>query len=295
VPVEVPAGTSVAAGDVVFTTTAAVTAPPGSLTDRGTIAGGEVPAAVVAAAIGPGGNVAAEAIDTIVDEQIRNRLRGFPQNQARLVVNPEPTAGGVDTTGVEITQADVDAATAALRESLTAMVEERLEESDERLHADPAEPFEPVITGTDGLVGTRDQPEVEISGELRYDRLLVDGGDAEDRARERFAGDDDLLPAGHEILDDATRIEVGAVERRGEELVVEVSVRGRSAPRPDRAEILDRVVGLAPEEAEAVLASIGDASVELWPGWVAEVPENESRIDVQISGIDDPAPVPSGS
>ena len=50
----------------------------------------------------------------VVNEGIDQQLRGFPENPERRVDNPEATAGGVDDTGTEITQQDVDAATASL-------------------------------------------------------------------------------------------------------------------------------------------------------------------------------------
>ena len=295
VPVEIPAGTRVAAGDVAFATGATVVAPPGSLTGEGTIAAGEIAVGAGAEAIGPVGNVAAGAIDTILDQQTRNRLRGFPQNGAQLVLNPEATAGGVDTTGPEIIQADVDAAVATLRETLAGRVIEELEGTDDVLFADSAEPPEPVITVPEGLVGTRDQPQAEISGELAYERLLVDEQDVEADARERFVADDGAMTDGHALLDDATQVTLGGIERDGERLEVAVSVQGRSARVPDRAEVLARAVGLSADEAEVALADLGTATVDLWPGWVTTVPDSDWRIDVEIAGIDEVEPVPSGS
>ena len=92
-PVEVPGGTFVAAGEQAFATQADVTVPRGSLTAQGTIAAGEQSVAVVAAAPGPAANVPADAIDTVVDEQVDARLRGFPENPQRRVRNFEPTGG----------------------------------------------------------------------------------------------------------------------------------------------------------------------------------------------------------
>ena len=295
VPVEVPAGTRVAAGEVVFATAETVVAPAGSLTGSGTIAGGEVPVAVTAEIIGPGGNVGAEAIDTIVDQQTRNRLRGFPQNNARLVINPEPTAGGVDTTGIEFTQADVDTAVATLREALVAGVTEALEGTDEGLFADPTEAPEPVVTGVDGLAGARDQEAAEISGELAYDRLSVDPDDVRAEAENRLENDADAIPDGHELLANATEVTLGAVERNGDRLVVLATVTGRSAPILDRPEVIRLATGLTDDEARAALAGLGKAEVELWPGWVTVVPDSAERIEVEISGVEAPEPVPSGS
>jgi hypothetical protein len=295
VPVEVAAGTFVAAGEQAFATAAAITVPPGDLTDEGTIQAGEQAVNVTAAAVGPAANVDAQAIDEVLDDQTARRLRGFPRNTQRLVTNPEPTTGGVATTGVEITQADVDAATQQLRDALTTGLESALEGTDDGLFADPVEPAEPVITIPDGLVGTRDQAEVQISGELAYDRLTIDESDVEARAQERFVNDASVLPAGTQLLTDAIDVRIGDVTRQGDALAVDVTVVGRAMTSVSRDEVVQGIIGLSETEAEAALAALGQADVTLWPGWVSTVPDREWRIEVDISGIDEPIVEPSPS
>jgi hypothetical protein len=295
VPVEVAAGTFVAAGEQAFATAAAITVPPGDLTDEGTIQAGEQAVNVTAAAVGTAANVDAQAIDEVLDDQTARRLRGFPRNTQRLVTNPEPTTGGVATTGVEITQADVDAATQQLSDALTAGLETALEGSDAGLFADPVEPAEPVITIPDGLVGTRDQAEVQISGELAYDRLTIDESDVEARAQERFINDASVLPAGTQLLTDAIDVRIGGVTRQGDALAVDVTVIGRATTSVSPDEVVQAIIGLSESEAEAALAALGQADVTLWPGWVSTVPDREWRIDVDISGIEEPMAEPSPS
>ena len=274
-PVPVPPQTLVAAGEQAFGTVEGVEVPGGSLTSDGRIQAGEARVGVVAAAIGPGANVAADAIDTILDEGTRNRLRGFPQNNARLVVNPEATAGGINTTGVEITQADVDAAAASLREALSTGVAAALEGTDDGLFADALEAPEPVVAGVEGLVGIRDQAQAEISGTLAYDRLSVGEDEVRDTAGERFTADRDAVPI---------RVEIGEVRREGDALTVEVMVTGTSTSQIGRDEVIERVAGRSEGEARAALAELGEATVDLWPGWVASVPENDWRVEVQVIG-----------
>jgi hypothetical protein len=295
VPVEVAAGTFVAAGEQAFATAAAITVPPGDLTDEGTIQAGEQAVNVTAAAVGPAANVDAQAIDEVLDDQTARRLRGFPRNTQRLVTNPEPTTGGVATAGVEITQADVDAATQQLSDALTAGLETALEGSDAGLFADPVEPAEPVITIPDGLVGTRDQAEVQISGELAYDRLTIDESDVEARAQERFVNDASVLPAGTQLLTDAIDVRIGGVTRQGDALAVDVTVIGRATTSVSPDEVVQAIIGLSESEAEAALAALGQADVTLWPGWVSTVPDREWRIEVDISGIEEPMAEPSPS
>lgn len=279
-PVQVEAGTLVAAGLQAFETTDTVTVQRGTLTPEGTILAGEESVTVVARAVGTDANVGAQAIDQVLSEAAAAELRGFPDNPARLVFNPEATSGGVDTTGIEISQADVDAAVTTLREALEAGVSDELEETDSLRFADAVQAPEPVITGTDGLVGTRDQ--AEITGELAYDRLTVEADAIIARARERFQGDADLVEDGQELLSDTTEVEIGEVERQGDALVVAVTVTGRAAVVPNAEAIIERVIGLSPDEAETALADLGEAEVTLWPGWVASVPDGDWRITVEI-------------
>ncbi len=297
--VAVDAGTLVAvgaeAGDQAFETTEDVVVPAGQLTAQGTILAGEQAAAIVAAATGPAANVAADAINTILSQSTAARLRGFGNNRERLVLNPEATAGGVDDTGTEITQQDVDDATASLLGALDTAVTDALDETREVVYADPAEPPEPVIEGLDGLVGTRDVETAEISGTLAYDRLSVDESEVIALATERLLGDTAVLPPGHELLPSATEVAIGEARQDGEALIVAVTVTGASTPVIDRDEVVDRVRGRSVDEAEAALAGLGNPTVDLWPGWVSSVPGIDWRIEVRIAGEDVATPVPSSS
>lgn len=293
-PVTVEAGTLVAAELQAFATDVTVTVPRGRLTPAGLIQAGEATVDVEASAVGPAANVPPLAIDHVLSEPVASDLRGFPDNPEELVFNQEATAGGVDTTGIEISQPDVDAALASLREALDAAVATALEGTDEGLVADPADPLEPVITGLDYLVGTRDTEQVEIRGELAYDRLTADPDVVVARARERFEGQADLVPAGHLLLAEATSVRIGEVSRDGTRLEVAVTVSGRSAVVPDPDVVIERVIGLTVDEAETALADLGEAEVSLWPAWVASVPANEWRIAVEVTGVEGAEPVPGG-
>ncbi|MGQ0608824.1 MAG: hypothetical protein ACT4OQ_10235 [Chloroflexota bacterium] len=282
VDVAVGAGTLVAAGEQAFETVAEIVVPAGTLTGAGTIQAGEEAVGVTAAAVGPAANVAADAIDTILTQNVAARLRGFPNNTSRLVLNPEATVGGVDTTGPEITQADVDAARTALGEALEVALTEALEGSGEAIFADPTETAEPVVDGLEGLVETRDQETARISGSLAYDRLVVDRDEVMPLAEARLVDDANVVPSGHELLPDATRVTIGDARRDGDAIVVSVSVTGASTAVIDRDEVIDRVRGQGLETAHDALVELGEPRIELWPGWVASVPELDWRIDVQV-------------
>jgi hypothetical protein len=282
VPVDVPAGTFVAAGEQAFATQADVTVPRGQLTGAGTIAAGDIAVAVVAAAPGPAANVAAEAINVVVDQSVDARLRGFPENPQPRVLNPEPTSGGVDTAGPEITQEDVDAAVTVLREALASQVAEATDTADPDLIAVVAPPGEPVIEVPEGLVGRRDTERVEIGGELPWEVVRADPGTVIEEARSRLVEDLARLPVGHEYLEDSVEVELRQASLADGVLTVPAAVTARSIGRIDLDEVRSRIAGRSAEEAEAALADLGTVSVELWPGWAATVPELEWRVEIQI-------------
>jgi hypothetical protein len=284
VPVDVPAGTFVADGEQAFATQAAVTVPRGQLTGAGTIAAGDIAVAVLAAAAGPAGNVAAEAIDVVVDQSIDAQLRGFPENPQRRVINPEPTAGGVEASGPEIVQEDVDNALVALRQELSTQVDGAVGADDPDAVAVVAPPAEPRIEVPEDLVGRRDEARVEISGELDWEVVRADAAMVGDMARARLEADTTLVPDGQELLADSVDVVVAATEASlvDDVLTVPVDVTARSIGRIDREEIRRRITGRSAAEAEAALGDLGDANVELWPGWASTVPELEWRVEILI-------------
>ena len=285
IPVDVPAGTFVAAGEQAFATQAAVTVDRGRLTGEGTIAAGEAEVAVVAAAPGPVANVPAEAINVVVDPDTDARLRGFQENTQARVLNPAPTAGGVDTSGPEITQEDVDAAVAALTEDLRQQAAAAVAPAADEIIV-PAASAEPVIQLPDGLVGTRDEERVEISGELAWAADRLDPETVIRAAEERFGADAGAIPDDHELLPGSVAATVSEVTRADDGLSAETAVTAESAPTVERAAVIDRITGRDEVEAEAALADIGVAEIELWPGWVTSVPTVEWRVDVRIGSAE---------
>jgi hypothetical protein len=280
-PVSVPAGTFVAAGEQAFATQADVTVPRGRLTGQGTIAAGDIAVEVVAAAPGPAANVAADAINVVVNEDVDARLRGFPENPQPRVLNPDPTQGGVDTTGPEITQADVDAAVEALRTDLDAQVTDAVEGVDGQVAvADVAQ--DPSIVGLDDLVGRRDAERAEISGTQAWSLALVDEPEVISEGHALLEADASAVPDGHELQPDTVTVTLGEARLVDGSVEVDVMVRAVAAVGVTESTIRENARGRSATEAEAVLAPLGDTTVELWPGWVTTVPGNDWRVEVRI-------------
>jgi hypothetical protein len=286
-PVRVDAGTQVAAGEVVFATAETIVVPTGFFTIPGTER-----VAVTAVAPGPAGNLPADAIDTILNEAVRNSLRAFSDNPNRLVRNEEATAGGAENRQPEVTQEDVDAAVGQVRDDLAAQLQEALGD-DPALVYGPVDAGEPQVEVPGDLVGRRGEETFTISGTLAYRRPHVALAEVRDAARERVLDDPDAAPAGRELVPDSIEVEVGEVTGEGGELSVSVTVTAESDPLLDEAAIRELVAGRTEEEAEADLTWLGEVDVGLWPGWVDRVPELEWRIEIRVEGEPE-EPEPSG-
>lgn len=280
--VDLAPGTLVAAGEQAFVTVVPVLVPEGSLTPEGFIQAGQAAANVMASAAGPAANVPAETINTVLGDA-QGRLRGFANNDNRLVENPEPTSGGAERTGPEFTQADIDAAVEALRAQLTSRIVEELDPGDALVVPVGETAPEPVIEGLgDVPAGTRDVTSAEIRGTLAYDHWLVDSEELPRAAADELRIDPAALPAGAELVPDATTVEV--MEALGTDLGAEVTilVTGRATAEVDEADVIARIRGRSLADAEAALADLGDFDLRLWPGWVDSVTDIEWRIEVTL-------------
>jgi hypothetical protein len=274
-PVRVDVGTQVAAGEIVFATVETVVVPTGFFTIPGTADAG-----VTAVDPGPEGNVPADAIDTVLDEDTRNALRAFSDNPNRIVRNGDPTAGGDDNEEPEVTQQDVGRARRAIQADLEEQLAEALDDDPQLIHAD-AEAGEVSIIVPDDLVGRRGEGTFTLSGTLAYERANVRLADVEAAAAERLIEDDTAVPTGRQVAPDTISVEVGGATLEGDEMIVTVIVSAEADPRLDEGAIRDRVAGRTAPEAEAALEALGDVNVELWPGWVDRVPQLAFRIDIR--------------
>jgi hypothetical protein len=286
--VQVPAETLVATGqeegDQAYATNEAITVPAGEFDPfQGGITAGEASVDVTAAAPGPDGNVAAGAIDTVLDPNLAGELRGFPSITEPLVTNVDPTSGGETDSGTEFSQEDVDAALSELNDALQAAIEAEMTGTEDLLFADASEPAEPVIEGLEDLVGTRDTETAEISGSLSYDRLTADPARLDELAVERLGADPNVVPGGWQLVASSVDVEVRDVTREGDHLRVDLTMRGARTPIIERDAVLERVIGLSEPDAEAELADLGVATVDLWPVWVGTVPDREWRIELEIA------------
>jgi archaellum component FlaG (FlaF/FlaG flagellin family) len=278
--VDVPKGMQVAAGDVVFVTTDGVRVSAGKLTGRGTIQSGTARVGVVAAKPGTAGNVAANAINRVVDPNMAAELRGFPSNLP-LVHNDEPTSGGVEDHQPEITQADVDGVKQQIAAELAAQLAKHWQEAaTERVVGPAAVAEEPVVEVPKGLVGTVGQASFELTGKVAYQRATATRDAVGEAARQKLLADSSRTPSGTEIDPDSISVTLGEATAGEGGLSVAVRVSGSAAPSIDLDAIRQLIAGKTADEAQALLTDIGPASVKLWPGWVSRVPTLDWRISI---------------
>jgi hypothetical protein len=284
VTVEVPEGTRVSAGNLVFTTDARIVVAAGQLDASLSppIRPGTANVGVTASAPGPDGNVVAGAIDTILDRSTQVHLRGFSNNTSRLVNNPDALAGGTSTTQPEVSQGDVDALVAAVQAALGTQLTSHIAAATDRVYAPAATDETASVPVPDGLVGTVGQTTFQLSGTLAYSRTYAMAADLESEAARQLGGDARAVPAGSTLLPSTIALKITKVMAQGGIVTADAAVSGSVASSIDASAVRDRISGLTASQAEAALADLGTVHVDLWPAWVGEVPRLAFRISVDV-------------
>lgn len=265
--VAIPQGTHVSvAGTTTFATTERIVVPGGAFFGDP----GQKSVGVMAVVGGPTGNVAAGAIDTIDDANLRLNRR---------VTNDQPTTGGAETPHTVIQQSDVDAVVTAIDADLSTQAAAAVAGQPDRVYAGAAEV--PEVNIPVDLVGTEDQASFELTGTLAFDRAYVMAADLDAAARAALDGDPGAAPQGTSILPDSIQVDAGIATVNGQEMTVSVSVRAAAAAAIDEAAVRDKVAGKSRAEAGAALADLGTVRIDLWPGWVDSLPRIPFRITVR--------------
>jgi len=77
-------------------------------------------------------------------------------------------------------------------------------------------------------------------------------------------------------------VDIGEAALDGETIVVQTTVTADAVPDLDQESIRRSLVGMTAAQVQAALASIGPASVDLWPGWVDRLPRIDWRISISV-------------
>ncbi len=258
-----------------FTVLGDVTLPPATIDASLTIIPSTSFVGVEAVVAGVGGNVDAGAI-TVVP-------RGVNKN-AISVTNPEPISGGARTESPQVSQADVDAALAALQVLLRSDLD--------AIAADPTDvPPGTRLFGQTGivseaaptvdpatLVGT-DAAEFELEMTGTGTVLGVDPAPLDALAEARLA---ERVQDGWRVVDASIVVTVGEPSLFGQSVTFPVSVRATQVRVVDEETVIAAVRGLMLADAKMRLEAYGDVEISLWPDWVSNVPDDPSKVAVTI-------------
>ncbi len=271
----IPAGSIVSApGGIRFRTNKSVTVGAASLVGL-QIVPKSASVGVTAVKPGPDGNLEPNTILTI------------PRGESPLTLsvnNPEATTGGTREEFPKITQKDVDAALAALEVALQAEFEEQLADpalappgstvfpetaslGEATPSVDPATlvgteaaSFELGLSATGTVVAVNDEPVAAI---------------AETRLLESVA-------SGSELVEGSIEVTVGPAVVIGGEVTFPVTASATQVAVLDPAELEAMVLGKTPDEAAAILAPYGTATILLSPDWVSTIPTFANRVDLTV-------------
>jgi hypothetical protein len=256
-------------GGIEFQTTESVTLPRSP--DR---TASSMAVAIEAVSAGPGGNVEAGAISVVPSLE----------SQDIRVTNPEPTVGGLVETHPVVTAQDYDAAAVDLQNRLAGALAAYLREPADvppelqlfpetarqgAVQLDPPA-SEVVGAGLDAfeLAATSSATTVAVDPRLA---LEVIG------ARVQAAA-----PTGTRLVPETLRVEVadGVVEAAAIRFIG--TGEARVSEIIDPAALAEQVAGLPIPEARAILADVGSTTVNVWPEFVSELPDDLARISVEV-------------
>jgi hypothetical protein len=278
-------GEQFATGDSVFLPVAILSGSPPSISCQSR------DVAITARSPGTEGNVAAGTITDVPSDFNSVVIR---------VTNPNPTTGGTHTESKIVAQKDVDAALATLSKALRDEFTTQL--------ADPAK----VPAGLTLFPGTRSMssgdPTVapdSLVGQATptFTLKLVATGTATavDPALVQAVGDQRIraaVAADKALVKGSVDVRVGAPHVDGSAVLFPVTARASEVNAPDAGAIRRAVKGMPVDEARERLRDYGDATVDVWPGWVTTITSYDFRLDVNVVSdvpTEPITPVPSAS
>ena len=226
---------------------------------------------------GPDGNVQPNTITVI------------PRGEDPLtldVTNPDATAGGKRDEFPRVAQADLDAASAALRTALTTAFQARL--------ADPSLPAPGTTVFPE--TGTLGEPEFSVDPATLLGKE-VSTFDLGATATGSVLGVDEATVGTVASGDIATHVESGYTLVEGSSTIdpspgvvdngvitfpVTITAKEQLALDPNAIET--EIRGKTLDEAQSILARYGSAQLTVWPDWVGTIPTLDARVEVKVAG-----------
>jgi hypothetical protein len=260
--VETPAGTA-------FRTTQSVTLPPSTPS-----APAEVVAPIEAIEGGEAGNVRAGRIS----------LAPTLEDQGISVTNPADTTGGLTRTLPMVSSSDYEDAVENLENVLRGRLKTYVE--------DPANAPAglTIFTETRDLGSLTLEPpkesvvgsevaEFTLSGVVAAEVLAVDEQDVTSLLRTLVEA---RVPEGSRLLPETVTIEHDEGLVTGDAIVFDGLASARVTPVIDPEALAARIAGLPVSDAQAILDALGTATVNVWPGFLGELPADRERITLDV-------------
>lgn len=263
-----------------FQTLAVVTLPNATIEFPFTIVPSTSTVAVEAVQSGPSGNVGNNTI-TVVPKGENKRLL--------QVTNKEATSGGDSRQATEVSQADVDAAVAAIEAALLA-------DLDAQIAAGTGVPAGVTIfpvthalgdatyaTDPATLVGT-EATDFSLDATAQGTVIGVDASPIGELAEARLRG---RVTTGWTLVDASIQPVIGTPTVVGEIVTYPVTISGTQTHDVNEAALIAEIRGLVLADARARLEDYGDVEISLWPDWVSTIPTRAGGITFTIG---DPQP-----
>jgi hypothetical protein len=242
---------------------------------------------VTAVKAGPEGNVEPNTILVI------------PRGEDPLtldVTNPDATSGGKRDEFPRVSQADLDAATAALRSQLTSQFQTRLTDpalagSDTTVFPETGQLGEPEFSVDPASLLGHEVATFDLAADATGTVLGVDESTVGSVATADIATH---VEPGYALVDGSSTVEPspGVVERGV--ITFPVTITAKEQLALDVNAIEAEIRGKTLEDAQAILARYGAARVSVWPDWVGTIPTLDARVEVIVAGATG-GPAPSGA
>ncbi|HEX2756042.1 MAG TPA: baseplate J/gp47 family protein [Candidatus Limnocylindrales bacterium] len=291
----VPSGSIVSTeGGLRFRTLSTLIVPRAAFTPPSTTVPSQASVQVQAAQPGTGGNVPANAI------------RVVPPGESPLflaVANPNPTSGGTHTETPQVTKAEVDKAVADLQHDLEAAFRQSVAAG---ANAPPDTTLFPATAALGSSTPDLDPKTLVGQAVDTFDLGLSAHGtviavDPRPVTAIAQAQLEAQVTKDHRLIIDSVIIEVGAgTVGEDDQVTFQATARATQVAVVDANALRSLVKGKTAAEAQAALVPFGNATVTLWPDWVATVTSVDVRLSVTVedgavNGGGGASPPPSAS
>jgi baseplate J-like protein len=214
-----------------------------------------------------------------------NSIKNVPRGEEPFflkVSNLEATTGGQRTEFKRVKQEDVDAATAALTQELEAKFADRLDDPD--LPGDAATVFPetktlgaPVFDVEPATLVGQEVETFELKATNTGTVVAVDETPVQAVAEARIQSS---VTPGYQLIDGSGQVDPAPAEITNGVITFPVVVTARQLLVLDTDAIEREIMGKPLAQAREILATYGEAQLDVWPEWVGTVPTLESRVEV---------------